>query len=114
MAMSRCGGAAAQYSIFQHSLSYLDLHRIFTILVEECQADEKERYCFVWSFPDCVEYYFRGLLGFGSRVWWSSLLGCRITCYREDETKDRLAIIARTNQRLARLLQHERPVHNLD
>lgn len=52
-----------------------------------------------------------GVLGFGGKFWKGRDLWY-VNCYREDETPERLAIIERTNEHLARARDqppHKRP-----
>jgi hypothetical protein len=49
----------------------------------------------------CREYRFMGALGFGGKFWQQSMT---VTCYPEDETPERRAIIERANAALADLL----------
>lgn len=48
----------------------------------------------------CDEWRFMGKLGFGGKYW---RLTNRVTCYREDETPERLEIIKILNTELAKL-----------
>ena len=76
---------------------------VWRILVEECGALDDLRPQFD-AWPDCREFRFIGALGFGGKVW-SSRSGSPpyVTCYREDETPERLAMLAKANERLASL-----------
>lgn len=49
---------------------------------------------------DCREYRFGGSLGFGGKYWPEEW---RVSCYSEDETKERRETITRTNEALAKL-----------
>ena len=77
---------------------------IYDVLVQECGASEGLRDNFVDSFKDTsrymVEYGFPGVL---NTAWhyFESPDGWRyVTCYVEDETPERRAIIDAANQRL--------------
>lgn len=78
--------------------------RIWAILAEECGSEgEQTRNGFLIHVPDgCREYRFCGHLGFGGKFY-AERDRWRVGCYREDETPDRLAMIARANARLAAL-----------
>lgn len=54
------------------------------------------------SESPCHEYRFQGLLGFGGKFW---NYGGRwyVTCYSENETPERMAIIEKVNGLLAEL-----------
>jgi len=47
------------------------------------------------------EYRFMGSLGFGGKFWVSRELGFYVSCYPEDKTPDRVAVIDDTNRRLS-------------
>lgn len=75
---------------------------VYDILVNEAGANEEWRTHFITMFlgegpPD--EYRFQGRLGFGGKLW----SDCRVTCYREDETPERLEIISKVNNMLKAL-----------
>lgn len=82
-------------------------NRVYDILVEHCGAGDGE-----WDRPDFIhthrdgaeyppdEYRFIGSLGFGGKFWSYPM---RVSCYREDETPERLASIAAANEALADL-----------
>lgn len=81
----------------------LNLHdEVWTILVEECGADDLTRSGFVAHWPACREYRFMGALGFGGKVW-SSGGRLYVTCYYEDETPLRAQMVLRANERLSHL-----------
>lgn len=85
---------------------------IWTILVEEAGAsadlDKRRGFVMVETRRRVDEYRFVGHLGFGGKFWRNP--GTRpdgswgerwyVNCYREDETPERKAAIARTNDRL--------------
>lgn len=79
-------------------------HRVYSVLVTECSAaaDDRSREVFVYSVTErnCREYRFMGSLGFGGKFWPRDM---RVSCYREDETDTRTAVLRRTNELLATL-----------
>lgn len=79
----------------QHDLTDAELNRIYDVLVD-CGAAEGDRDAFKRHWPDCVEYRFVGALGFGGKLWANSGR-VYVTCYREDETPERLAFIEGAN-----------------
>jgi hypothetical protein len=82
----------------------VDARAVWRILVEECGAHDLDERAFASLWPGCVEYRFMGSLGFGGKVWAGLVDGAPfVSCYREDETPERLATIARANERLAAL-----------
>ncbi len=91
------------------------LDKIYTILVNVCGAAESERPWFLQNQRAAdhpTEWRFRGHLGHGGKFW--RVPGYRleddvrlyVTCYREDETPSRLAMITEANRQLS-LLQKE-------
>jgi hypothetical protein len=77
---------------------------VWLVLVEECGAAPDDWPSFALAWPRCEEYRFIGTLGFGGKVWAGLVDGAPfVSCYREDETPERLATIARANERLAAL-----------
>jgi hypothetical protein len=86
----------------------VDLDAAYTVLVEECGArDDDQRAYFLTAVKGLKRFEFRfmGALGFGGKLWLSEgRRDLRVSCYREDETPDRLAMIERANQRLASLV----------
>ena len=77
---------------------------VWDVLMELAGATEYRRADFVHHAgthkPGELEYRFKGALGFGGKVW-STYDGLwRVTCYSEDETSERLAMIDATNARL--------------
>jgi len=86
---------------------------IYDILVEECGAydgDDWSRQGFVHWVVNGVEgheFRFGGKLGFGGKLWFfsNSRQALSVSCYAEDENKDRQKMIAKTNERLAQLAQ---------
>lgn len=88
---------------------------IYDILVEEAGADPGEytTLAFPHHWPECREWRFKGDLGFGGKIWARRIYGKNgeaayhvyVTCYPEDKTSEREAIIQKTNARLAELLE---------
>lgn len=76
--------------------------QVWGILVEECGAMDSAREQFWTHWPDCVEFRFMGALGMGGKVW-STGGRVYVSCYREDETPDRLDMIRVANERLAQV-----------
>lgn len=84
-------------------VSDADFYRnVYGLLVIHAGALERERNCFVASHisaQPCDEYrIIGGNLGFGGKYWRKSN---RVTCYPEDETPVRVALIACVNGLLA-------------
>jgi hypothetical protein len=83
--------------------------QVWTILVEECGApdDELSRRSFIHIMlnePDTMEYRFQGKLGFGGKFWpGGDFYPPHVSCYMEDETDERRAMIRRANSRLRNL-----------
>lgn len=77
---------------------------VFNLLSSVGGANESMRADFVYEHarakPPCEEFRFQGRLGFGGKYY---RLTNRVSCYREDETPERLAIIERLNTELAKL-----------
>lgn len=82
---------------------------IFTILVEHAGAQEDQRELFVWAITlnEAREYRFQGLLGFGGKVYWTTTTAPHISCYEEERTPARVAVIADVNARLEVFLPTE-------
>ena len=83
-------------------------NRVYAALVEHCAApaDELSRMSFFVAFRKehpTTEYRFHGALGFGGKFRFP---GFTVDCYREDETPERLRMIAKANEVLAGL-RHE-------
>jgi hypothetical protein len=77
---------------------------VWKILVEECGAHEEPMGDWI-HWPDCREYRFCGALGFGGKVWhsevrWTDPCPVYVTCYPEDMTPERKAMIEKANARL--------------
>jgi hypothetical protein len=83
------------------------LDAVFDILVEECGASSVMREEFKLNWPECIEYRFQGLLGFGGKVW-AGTVGRPpyVSCYLEDRTPKRDEMIQAANQRLFEELEH--------
>lgn len=79
---------------------------IWTVLVECCGARESHRETFIRCMQG-VEYRVGGSLGFGGKLY-VDRQGCRVSCYREDETPERRAAIDAANVRLKALWERER------
>jgi len=78
--------------------------RIYDILCECCGALDGNRRNFIFThdWEGCREYRFQGVLGFGGKfrnepdLWF-------VSCYSEDATPERQAIIDLANEKLAKL-----------
>lgn len=85
-------------------VSPLIANRAYDVLVEECDASERERHRFVHYLTNTghgyKEWRFSGSLGFGGKFWLYPD-SCRVSCYVEDQTPERLRIISRANDILA-------------
>jgi hypothetical protein len=76
---------------------------IYMILTETLGANEEHASSFVGNLSrGCVEWRFQGTLGFGGKFW-NANDRWYVTCYPEDSTDERRAVIAVANERLARL-----------
>lgn len=74
-------------------------NEVYSILVEECEAQEHWRENFIQVHTDhCTEYRFQGALGFGGKFY--SDHDWRVGMYRENETPERLAMAKRATQRI--------------
>lgn len=76
---------------------------IWTVLVDECGAprDAMMLRQFVDQWPACREFRFQGALGFGGKIWADRIQPRMwVSCYPEDRTPERDAMIDRANQRL--------------
>jgi hypothetical protein len=78
---------------------------IYDILVQECGALEDGRLSFVSNqTTDFIgEWRFCGKLGFGGKFWRNNGR-MYVSCYHEDLTKERVAMITAANDRLAALV----------
>jgi hypothetical protein len=83
---------------------------ILRILIEECgwQPSDNDRQMFTYHYDTAdhepLEYRFMGALGFGGKLW-AQADRLYVTCYQEDETQERHAMIDRANRRLADLVR---------
>ena len=76
---------------------------VFDLLKTVGGAHESMRSDFIYhhtSDQPCDEYRFQGKLGFGGKYW---RLENRVSCYREDETPERLRVIVELDAALAKL-----------
>jgi hypothetical protein len=75
--------------------------RVYDILVREAGAAEYWREDFIRSHEaGCEEYRLMSRLGFGGKFWVKRF---GVSCYSEDLTPEREAVITRTNAALAAL-----------
>ena len=79
---------------------------VWTILDATCHAGP-DRYGFAATAGAFSEWRVQGALGFGGKIR-NEARGLHVTCYREDETPIRLAMIAEANRLLAALLAAHR------
>ena len=80
----------------------LRLKTIWCILVDLCEATPEDEESFVESVSSCpfsLEYRFQGDLGFGGKIYMEH--PPRVSCYKGDETPERLRMIRVTNGTLA-------------
>lgn len=82
-------------------------NRIYDVLVEHAGAPEEGRESFVYHhvkevWPPSTEWRFCGHLGFGGKFWVHHD-DYTVTCYREDETPERMVIIENVNSLLKKL-----------
>lgn len=86
-------------------ISKENAEKIYEILVADAGARPDDMQEFVHHHAEskhpCFEWRFQGHLGFGGKFYSSDMW--RIGCYREDDTPERNAIIAKVNQKLANL-----------
>lgn len=74
------------------------LRQAVQICIEECVGRESD---FEGIDVDTLtEWRFQGALGFGGKLWRKGN-GFKVSCYSEDETESRRAMIAKANERLA-------------
>ncbi len=71
-------------------------------IIQTCGASDGWREDFLHHWPECGEYRFQGYLGFGGKIY-AQGDAVWVSCYREDETPERLALIAVANDALAAL-----------
>lgn len=77
---------------------------VYTVLVDVAGAvdspvDREQFRRFWWEADSYREYRFIGRLGFGGKLWIQPER-MYVSCYREDETPERLEIVKRTNNAL--------------
>lgn len=81
-------------------------NQVWEILVKNCKVYNSEGN--KNSFINCAihhgitEYRFQGNLGFGGKLW-GNRSPLVVSCYREDETSERLQVIKNTNEELSKL-----------
>lgn len=80
-------------------MNYPSPESVWQILVEEAGAWPDDITQFQYHWPECGEYRFMGKLGFGGKVW-ANRGDVYVTCYPEDDNRERSAIIAACNARL--------------
>jgi len=71
---------------------------VYDVLIAECGAAVGDRNAFVQEMQSDTptrEWRFQGRLGFGGKYW---PLEKRVSCYREDETPERRAMMDRCNE----------------
>jgi hypothetical protein len=79
--------------------------RVYGVLMAHAGARDDHRGLeeFVDTWPHrSTEYRFMGSLGWGGKVWFDRGR-VYVTCYPEDRTPDRDAVIQKTNERLTAL-----------
>lgn len=95
-------------------LSERTANAVYDVLEAECRAPVMSRDSFVREFTSerpTHEWRFQGALGFGGKIymdvtrphWAINPSPMWVSCYRENETPERLAMIDRANERLANL-----------
>jgi len=87
--------------------------KIWDVLVEHCGAYDDnglDRSRFIWCVAHgddhCSEYRFCGILGFGGKFWVNQGRWY-VSCYREDETERRSAVISETNRLIEKIRSME-------
>lgn len=88
-----------------------EANAVYDVLVRECGADDdpepqhwNSRASFVREFTKdrpTIEYRFHGALGFGGKFY----PDMRVTCYPEDETPKRRAMVERANVALREMVK---------
>lgn len=73
---------------------------VWDVLVDACGARPEQWADFNYHFPQCREYRFQGTLGFGGKVY-ADARRVRVSCYSEDRTPERDALIELANAALA-------------
>jgi hypothetical protein len=94
--------------------SAIFLAYLYDVLVKEAGAydGDGEKNTFVQAALShdenhSFEYRFQGTLGFGGKVWLWNGPAPYVTCYKEDETAERKAVVDRTNAELKRLMDEQ-------
>jgi hypothetical protein len=92
----------------------LVFERVYDVLVQHAGASEHDRGRFVARHAvylseqnrrwNCEEWRFGGLLGSGGKFWCDPE-SFRVSCYTEDNSRERFEIIAKTNAALRPLQQ---------
>jgi hypothetical protein len=79
---------------------------VYDVLVAVCHApdsvSDRLQFRHFWDGGE-NEYRFCGSLGFGGKFWRANYTPWHVSCYREDETLERLWLITRANKELAHL-----------
>jgi len=83
-------------------------NEVYDILVIVCGAPEHpfDRRTFVSSGNDITEWRFCGSLGFGGKFW-NNNGRLYVSCYREDETPEKLRAIDRANEKLEKFYRKD-------
>lgn len=82
-------------------------NRIYDVLEIECGAPPQMRLdfiCFCARSYSSREYRFIGHLGFGGKFWHNNNK-FYVSCYREDETDERVRAIEKANKALAEIYE---------
>ena len=79
-------------------------NQVYDVLTGLLGAPERERASFIcwWGGLRDKEYRFCGRLGFGGKFWRTSD-AWYVSCYRENESPERIALIEEANDSLKRL-----------
>ena len=93
------------------ALTGAQAHKVYDVLVQECQAPEGQRAAFVYHATSQDsnewagwEWRFQGSLGFGGKYYHQHSGRQWVSCYPEDETPERNEAIQRADARLEALL----------
>lgn len=88
------------------------LGRFYDLLIETAGASRLhyDRRSFIqcalnWNYHFTFEYRFEGLLGFGGKIWLPLDKAPYVSCYREDDSPERLKIIEKTNALLEKAVK---------
>lgn len=88
------------------------LGKIYDVLVQHAGArkDSYDRKSFIhcalnWDYRFSFEYRFQGHLMFGGKIWLPLDREPYVSCYREDDSPERLKIIEQANKDLALLVK---------